>query len=51
MFYNDIREKSIFAQVMEKKGKIEKIFGMIMLAGLIPLGQEIAITVFICTQQ
>lgn len=51
MFYNGIMEKSVFAQVMAKKERLKKVFGMIMLARLIPSGQEIARTVFIYTQQ
>lgn len=44
-------EKSIFAQMMAKKERLKKIFGAIILARLLPLGQEIAITTFIYTQQ
>lgn len=44
-------EKSIFAQMMVKKERLKKISGMIILARLLPLGQETAITVFIYTQK
>ena len=50
MFYNDILEKSIFAQVMANK-KLKKISGIVMLAELLALGQECTTTISIYTQQ
>lgn len=44
-------EKSIFAQMMAKKKKDrKKVFGTVLLARLLPLGQEMTIMAFTYTQ-